>query len=932
MSQQTFLLLLLSCSLTLPQARGQKKALTQEDIAAWKQIEAPQLSANGRWISYVLQPNEGDPTLMLYDGQQKKQTAFERASGARLSADSRFLAFLIHPAEDTLKAQRRRKLKDEELAKDTLAIYRLADGQLRKIPRVKSFTLPEKWSGWLAYHLAPMPADTTLPDSVKVKKENEDNGSLLVLRNLESGREDSIPYTHSFIAAEEAPRFLIYSTGNDSAFEAGAYLFDGEAAALRPLAAGRGTCAGLALEEKGRQAAFLAYQDTLQPRVVPYTLYYWAEGQGASRPVADSSAAFLPDGWLLSEHGKVEFSEDGSKLYFGIMPPPILQDTTLLEEEIVNVEVWAYQDARLYTHEEAKLEEEQKRAYTCVYHPANGKIAVLGNERLPEVQTGNEGNAGIALAYNPNPYYQEVSWEGFPVCKDAYIVDLDSGKRTLIAEKVCGDPALSPEAKYVYWYSYPDSAWYAYSVAGEKLSRLAPDVPVPFYDELNDRPMHPEPYGIAGWTTGDDFIMIYGRYDVWLIDPTGRLAPNNLTQGRKERKQYRYIKLDPEERAIEEVRPMLFHTFDESTRASGYAWFNIHTGVLEQVQEGPYAYESKILKAREADAYLFTRENFQVFPDLLYSNTHLRAFEKISDANPQQGEFRWGTIELFRWTGAQGQDMEGLVVKPEGFDSTRQYPAITYFYERYADRLHTHWTPRFPRSIINFPYYASRGYVIFIPDIHYRVGYPGESALDAVATGLGALLHKGYIDRERIGVQGHSWGGYQSAYLITRTNLFRCAESGAPVVNMTSAYGGIRWESGLSRMFQYERSQSRIGGTLWENPLRYIENSPLFYADRIETPVLILHNDDDGAVPWYQGIEFFVALRRLGKPAWLLNYNGDPHGVKQKQNQKDFQRRMQQFFDHYLLDAPQPEWMKRGVPPIEKGVRQGFGEGERGRG
>ena len=928
MSQRILFTLALIISFSLLSAQEGKKAITQEDIAAWNQIEAPRLSPDGRWVSYVLQPNEGDPTLVLYDAHQKKDILFERASDARLSADSRYLTFLIRPSEDSLKAQRRRKVEDEELPKDTLAIYRLEDGQLRKIPRVKAFTLPEKWDGWLAYHQEPMPADTTLPDSVKVKKENEENGSLLVLHNLESGREDSIPYTHSYIAAEEGPRFLIYSTGNDAGFEAGAYLFDGAAGKLQPLITGKGTYAGLALDKKGRQAAFLAYRDTLQPQAVPYTLYHWQDGQSAPNLVADSSFAFLPAGWMLSEHGKTEFSEDGDKLYFGIAPPPVLQDTTLLEEEIVNVEVWTYQDARLYTQEEEELEEEQKRAFTCVYHLDDKRIVALGSEEFPEIQTGNEGKADIALAYNPNPYFREASWEGFPVCKDLYLINLRTGKPKLIAEKICGDPALSPEARFVYWYSHPDSAWYAYSVEKGQTRQLAQKVKASFFDELNDRPMHPSPYGIAGWTTGDDFIMIYDRYDVWLVDPSGGLAPNNLTSGRPFQKRYRYIQLDPEERAIEETKPMLFHTFDETTKASGYAWFDIHTGVLDQVQEGPFAYERKILKAKDAGAYLFTRESYKEFPDLRYSNSHLKSFEKISNANPQQSEFRWGTIEPFQWTGAQGQQMEGLVIKPEDFDSSRQYPAITYFYERYAGRLHQHWTPRYPRSIINFPYYASRGYVIFIPDIHYKVGYPGESALEAVTTGLSALLDKGFIDRERIGVQGHSWGGYQSAYLITRTNLFRCAESGAPVVNMTSAYGGIRWGSGLSRMFQYERTQSRIGGTLWEKPLRYIENSPLFYADRIETPVLILHNDDDGAVPWHQGIEFFVALRRLGKPAWLLNYNGDPHGVKEAQNKKDFQRRMQQFFDYYLLDAPMPKWMKSGVPPMEKGIRQGFEAGE----
>ncbi len=241
-----------------------------------------------------------------------------------------------------------------------------------------------------------------------------------------------------------------------------------------------------------------------------------------------------------------------------------------------------------------------------------------------------------------------------------------------------------------------------------------------------------------------------------------------------------------------------------------------------------------------------------------------------------------------------------------------------------SDRLHAHQTPATSRSSINFWFYVSRGYLVFVPDIPYKVGYPGESALNAVVPGVTALVNAGFVEEENIGVQGHSWGGYQIAYMVTETNLFKAAEAGAPVSNMTSAYGGIRWGSGMSRMFQYEKSQSRIGGTLWEYPLRYVDNSPLFQADKIETPILMMHNDDDGAVPWYQGIEFFVALRRLGKPVWMLNYNGEPHGLQKYQNKRDFAIRMQQFFDHYLQGAPAPTWMEEGIPAILKGKTLGL--------
>ena len=250
---------------------------------------------------------------------------------------------------------------------------------------------------------------------------------------------------------------------------------------------------------------------------------------------------------------------------------------------------------------------------------------------------------------------------------------------------------------------------------------------------------------------------------------------------------------------------------------------------------------------------------------------------------------------------------------------------MVYFYERSSDGLHSYAVPAAGGSSINRSFYVSRGYLLFVPDIPYTIGYPGESALDAVVPGVLELVDEGFVDQERIGVQGHSWGGYQIAYMVTRTDLFAAAEAGAPVANMVSAYGGIRWGSGMSRMFQYERTQSRIGGSLWDKPLRIIENSPIFTADKINTPILMMHNDEDTAVPWEQGIEFFVALRRLAKPVWLLNYNGEPHGLRKTQNQKDWAVRMQQFFDHYLMEAPAPVWMEEGVPALLKGKTLGLG-------
>ena len=325
----------------------------------------------------------------------------------------------------------------------------------------------------------------------------------------------------------------------------------------------------------------------------------------------------------------------------------------------------------------------------------------------------------------------------------------------------------------------------------------------------------------------------------------------------------------------------------------------------------------RLRKAREADVLIFNLSTFQESPDLWTADMEFKALRRLSELNPQQKDFLWGKAETVRWHSADGVELKGTLIKPEGFDPQKKYPLMVYFYERLSQRLHSYRPPA-PGTSPNATYYVSNGYLWFEPDIVYRVGYPAESCVKCVVSGVQHLIDQGFVDENAIGAAGHSWGGYQTAYLITETDIFAAVESGAPVSNMTSAYGGIRWGSGMSRAFQYERTQSRIGGSLWRYPLRYIENSPVFHADKVRTPILMMHNDQDGAVPWYQGIEYFCALRRLGREAYMFNYVGAGHGLRRRADLMDWTMRMQQFFDHHLRGREAPEWMKRGVPYRER--------------
>lgn len=608
-------------------------------------------------------------------------------------------------------------------------------------------------------------------------------------------------------------------------------------------------------------------------------------------------------------------------MYFGLAEPPIIRDTSLLEEEIAQVEVWTYDEPRLYTVQEMQVKNDSVKAYTAMVDLSSRAIRQLATREYPQLALGAEGNARFAVASTSEPYDLERQWTGMSA-RDYVVLDLEAGTQRKLATRVTGwgGMELSPEGSYAFGYDWADSTWVVHNLAAKTMKALTKGKV--FFDELNDSPNHPRPYGSAGWLENDGALILYDRYDLWSFDPnTG--TSERLTRGRENQTVYRFIDLDEEDEFLSAREPWLLASFNETDKSSGYASLDVRRRRVTPLLSGPYRYGTP-KKAEGADKLLFTRESFREFPDLHVSGPDFKNPARISRANPQQKDYRWGNIELVKWNSLDGKELTGMLVKPDDFDPSKKYPMIVNFYEKSSDRLHRHWAPSPGRSTINYSFYTSRGYIIFNPDVYYREGYPGESAYNCVVPGVTSLIEKGFVDPDNIGVQGHSWGGYQIAYLVTKTDIFKAAEAGAPVPNMISAYGGIRWQTGLSRQFQYEHTQSRIGGTPWEYPMRYVENSPIFNIDKINTPLLIMHNDADGHVPWYQGIEFFVSLRRLGKPSWFLNYNGEPHWPLKRQNREDFNIRLAQFFDYYLKGEGKPQWMDRGVPALEKGVNQGY--------
>ena len=879
-------------------AQNASKSLTVDDLITWQRITGREISDNGKWVACKMEPWEGDATIYLYAAQGQETATFSPADKFAFSASSGYLVVTQTPGKSTVDSLKVLKTKEDKMPMNTLVIYSVA-GKKETIDSLKTFKLADE-ADWIAYQ--------------RGRKD-----STLYVRSLDGSKTFQFPTVTDFQFAKKSG-MLYYTSAAEG--EAGIFNLNPEKGSPALIKEGKGVFKQTTFDEKGERLAFLYCADKDSSYKA---LSLWlSEHNAPAKEIATRGNKAFPAEWVINENGMLQFSKSASRLFFGTSPEPRQKDTTQLAENRPNVQVWSWDEPVQYTVQNYNKEKDLKKSYQAVYNLGNGSIFQLANEELPNIQLGNEGDAALALLSTSRPYSLSSMWEA-RTRSDYYTVSLDNGERKQIAQADYGRFRLSPQGKYAYWYGETDSCWYTIALAEGKRYRLTTPESFPAWDEENDVPDYPYAHGAAGWTANDQNLLIYDRYDIWKFDPTAATSPINLTvNGRKEKLSYRLEQLDKEARFIDLGKPQLLKGFNEATK--GYGFYNARLSAPaapKTLLAGNYMLRS-INKAKNTDDVIYTMETFQQYPDIHYSTLAFKKSVQLTHGDKQQEGFIWGTAELVSWISLDGRPLEGVVYKPANFDPNKKYPMMVNFYERNSETLYNYRMPEPHRSTIDYHLYNSNEYVIFNPDIRYVDGYPGESCYNCLMPGITMMIAKGYIDEKGIGAQGHSWGGYQVAYLATRTNLFSAIESGAPVVNMFSAYGGIRWGSGMARSFQYEHTQSRLGATPWSSPLRYLENSPLFTMDKVQTPILIMHNDADGHVPWYQGIEYFVAMKRLGKPCWLLNYTGEPHWPMHMANRIDFQRRMFQFFNHYLKNDKMPKWMSEGVPAVEQPFELGY--------
>jgi dipeptidyl aminopeptidase/acylaminoacyl peptidase len=956
MSHRITLILLLVSTISF----AQKKPLDHSIYDGWQSIGERMISPDGQWVVYTVTPQEGDADLYIQsaDGSTYKKQV-PRGYEALITTDSRFMVFKIKSLYKDTREARIRKKKPEDMPKDSIGIVELGKDAVVKIAKVRSYKTPQKAAGWIAYlkEKEPVPGRPSGPsqktvdslkrtiDSLKMliaevknvrvfvdELDAEDappganganEGSDLVVRKMQNGEQKVFKNVADYYFSDNGEKLLlkIARSGRDSSSVNGVVLYDLAKGKADTLLKGGNDFRSFAFNEDGTKLAFVAERDTAVKALQKfYELYVYTSGDDSAQVLVDKTTQGMKLGMTVSEHSRLAFSKSGNLLLFGTTPITPPKDTSLIDNDLVKLDVWHYNDDFLQTQQLNNLNNEQKRNYTAVYDFSANKIVQLGSVNLPTIIPTAEGDGAYFIAVTDTG--RRVARQWGEVKSDIYTVRVATGEMKLVKRNHEGQVYPSASGKYVLLYDSKMRAFSAWNGKGLKVISAA--VKVPLYNEDHDTPSEPNPYGVMGWHQNDSFVYVYDRYDVWKLDPEAKIAPIKITTGRAKKIQYRYLRLDPEERFFTTGQAFYYRAFNRQNKNSFIARINPgQPARVDSITANEAVAYDLFLKAKDKDAFLFSKESYMASPDLYVADGAADPV-KLSHLNPQQASYNWGTSELYRWKTFDGKEATGVLFKPEDFDATRKYPMLIYFYEKVSDNLNSYIEPAPTPSRLNIPFFVSRGYLVFTPDISYTKGHPAKDAYNYIVSGAQSLAKKQWVDVKNIGIQGQSWGGYQVLALITQTGMFKAAWAGAPVANMFSAYGGIRWESGVNRQMQYERGQSRIGYTVWEKPALYIENSPLFHLPKVTTPLVIMANDADGAVPWYQGIELFTAMRRLNKKVWMLNYNGEAHNLVERKNRKDIQIREQQYFDWLLKGEKPARWITEGVPAVKKGKTWGL--------
>ena len=970
-------LLLGAALLVAPAARAQQpagpgKPFTAADLDGWKNIRSAAVSTDGKWLAYQLAPNEGDASVVVRStgadgrewtfpigeppaagggggggGQQGGATA---NTALAFSGDGKWVAFSVYPTRR--EAQRLRR--ERRPVQGRLALVSLASGDRKEFDKVRRFVFSGDRPRFLAMH--GYGADSGAAARVA--------GADLVLHDLGTSELVNIGNVAEF-AFDFSGEWLAYAIDARDRIGNGVQLRNTRTDVVRVLDSERALYRRLAWADSGLAIAVLRGRPDSAAADTFYSLVAMrAVGTPAQKKLVFEAAgrADFPAGMAVSPERAPRWSEDFAAVFFGIreakkprergptyaageqraggngqagqgggsgseprMPAAVRpgapgeggarnQPTLGNEnEELPSLVLWHWKDPRLQSQQIVEEQRDRTYSYLSAYRVAEDRFLRLANDSLRTVTIAPRDR--FAFATDVRKYEQAASYNGRRYV-DLYTIDLRTGQTRLALEQSTPFTSASPDGtKLLVWGI--DGHYHAVDLATGAKRNITQGVQASFVDTEDDHNnAYPQPQNSFGWAKDGSAVLLSDGWDVWRVPVAGGQALALTTDGRKTKTRYlRRYTFDPRARGVDLAQPLYFATYGEWTKKEGLARVDGRKGGAARLVED----DAKIAftRAREADVFLFTRQTAKEFPDWHLAGADFRSAKKLTDANPQQAEFAFTSgARLVDYVSDKGDTLQAALYLPASYQPGKKYPTMVYIYERLSQNLHAYSQPNGTRAL-NPSVYTSRGYAVLMPDIAYKVNDPGMSAVWSVLPAVKAAVATGIVDSAKVGLHGHSWGGYQTAFLVTQTDLFKAAIAGAPLTDLVSMYSSIYWNTGGTNQAIFESSQGRFRGNFADNLDAYVRNSPAFAAKNVKTPLVILHNDKDGAVDFNQGITFYNTLRQMGKDVILFEYVGENHGLARPQNQKDYAVRMREYFDHHLVGAPAPEWLEKGVPRLK---------------
>jgi dipeptidyl aminopeptidase/acylaminoacyl peptidase len=891
------------------QAQGQ---FTFEDVIKFEDIKSPAISDDGNWVVYGVWPEVGDGEVVVKSVNGRQEFTIERGASPQISSDGNWVGALVQPSY--IEAQN----AENNGPKQGLVLLNTSSGETMEFEEVRSFSFSND-GRWVKIN------HHQTEEVSKGEFKNSEIGLPVQVLNLENNREQMLPFVNE-AAMDSTSSYLAYSIVDTSGQGNGLYMLDLKSAdgGVQKIAGSENSFySNLTWDDSESVLAFT--ESTFDPEFEFYpsdaSIQTWSAANGELETLVGSED--VADGFRLRSNNNLTWTNDGNRLFYGVMDTEMValdeqkeEPDSVTTENLYDIDrilkdiegkVWHWDDPQIKTQEKVTWERTKNHLFTAVYHLDSGRSVQLANKEIPDVRPVH--HPGKALGSSDLPYQKLRTWDG--TYRDYYLVDLQSGEAEQFLEQQRFGASLSPNGQYAAWFDGDD--WHLKHTENGSTRNLTADIETPFFDEDNDRPQPSGSYGITGWTDDDRAVLINDKYDIWQFDAQSGESIR-ITEGREENRIFRIRDLNPDTETFARNERLLLTMFHDWNKSYGFYEARVGRTGTDQIMEDDKRFNIVAL-AEDDDAILFTQETYQEYPNLwVAADRRFRNPTKVSNLHEDLlDRFAWGEAELIDWLNMDGDTVQGILIYPGDYDPDKKYPVFIYYYERYSQRLHNFNTP-VTNHRPNLAQYASDGYAVFLPDVWFDVPIPGYSATKNLVPGVQKLIEMGVADPDAIGLHGHSWSGYLTAQVVTQTDIFAAAVAGAPVGNMTSAYSGIRWGSGLARQFQYEQTQSRLGVSMWENLAPYIENSPVFFADRINTPIMIQHGDADEAVPWYQSIELYLALRRNGKESVFLHYYDEPHHLRKMANRLDYAIKMKEYMDHYLKGVPAPAWITDGVP------------------